>query len=475
MPTDNVGAGWFIVAMVVCTLLALGVRTYKVDGGSFFNDELYTVQTAADFGGTNLSKRLGYVPARIALMIEGVDLGSLDLERPETWADAGITERSLRLPHAILGVLTVPALMLASRRVIGARGAVAFGVLLAASQWHVYWSQTARFYIVQFVFVNLALLLWCSSARARRPVVYTLAMVCAFLGFWSQPQALLVFGVMGLDWLVAMARRDPIRLALWQWVVGAVAVLACVALLGIDLTQRAEQWEHMAGKDTWLTPQELVLGVAYWIWPPAAAFAGLAGLWMLAKYPRAGVPLAIGAGLPVIVFAAMAPFSFIGTRYAFMCLGPALAIAAVGLVRIYDELRPKTGMLLAAAPAAAVILGQLFATAVYFRSGGNFHTPMREVAWHIAARNDAGDTVYAHEDEVIRYYARTDNVAFLPRTPDEVASITEPAWFVFQVSHGGEPDPRSQVPGMFFERRFGLVQIHSKAALDVYRYEPHAD
>src|SRR5690606_12420642 len=100
-----------------------------------WNDELYTVITAADFEGKNLSKRLGYVPARIALEVAGIDLGALDLTRPETWADAGIDERMLRLPHALIGALSVPVLILAARRPLGGRGALLFGLLLAVSQW----------------------------------------------------------------------------------------------------------------------------------------------------------------------------------------------------------------------------------------------------------------------------------------------------------------------------------------------------
>lgn len=471
-PTGPVPLGWFVLGLLACTLIALGIRFYKLEAGSFWNDELYTVMTAADFEGKNLSKRLGYVPTRIAMDVAGIDLTTLDLTRPETWIGAGITERVLRVPHALIGALSVPLLVLAARRPLGGRGALAFGLLLAISQWHIYWSQAARFYIVQFVFFSLALLLWYDSTRPRRPVLYALAMLCAFLAFWSQPHALLVFAVMGADWLVSILRREPLRLAWWQWGLGVLSFGACATLQGIDLTARTEQWAQFFGHDRWLRPDQVLLGIVYFVWPATAAFAGLAGLWMLAAHRRLGVLLVVGAGLPIAVFVALSPFAFIGSRYAFMCLGPILAIAGAAMVCAFDELRPRTGWLLAAALPAAVVTGQLFATAIYFRSGGNFHAPMRDVAAFIAARNDDARTVYAHEHGVIRYYTRTSHAAFLPRTPEEVAAIADPAWFVFQVTHDGRPDPRAEVPGMRFERRFTLAQVHSEAGLDVYSYTP---
>ncbi|MEZ6318407.1 MAG: glycosyltransferase family 39 protein [Phycisphaerales bacterium] len=473
-PTGDIGLVWFLLGVIACTLIAFGVRLYKIDAGSFWNDELYTVMTAADFHGKNLSKLFGYVPARVGLELQGVDLKALDLKRPETWAEAGVTEWSLRLPHVLIGALSVPALMLAGRRALGERGALVFGALLAVSQWHVYWSQAGRFYIVQFVFFSLALLLWHRSARSRRPVVYVGAMVCAFFAFWSQPQALLVYAVMGIDWAVSIIRRDPIRLALWQWIVGGISAGACVTLLAIDLTKRTGEWTHFLGSERWNTPQEVLMGVVYFVWPATAAVAGLGGLWLLANHRRLGVLLCAGAVVPPAVFVAMSFNAFIGSRYAFMCLGPTLMIAAVVVVRLGEVVRPAGGRLLAVTPAAAVVVGQVFATMIYFRSGGNFHLPMNRVAWYIAAHNQAGEAIWAHEDEVIRYYARTAGVRYLDAQTPDLATIDSPAWFVFQAHPGDEPDPRSLAPGMHFERRFGLLQSPSGEAVDVYRYEPPA-
>ncbi len=475
-PTRDMRTGTFAALLLAFFAVALGARLFRIDAASFWNDELYSVVTATDMSGTNLSKRLGYVPTKIALLIDGVDLETLDVTRPETWIDAGIDETALRWPHALIGALTIPLLMLCGRRALGDRGAAALGALLAVAPWHVYWSQAARFYVLQFLFFNMALLLWMGSARDRRPIMYALAMACAFLGFWSQPQAMLVFAVMGLDWIISYVRKDPIKLAAWQWVVGGLSVIACGSLMGLDLTQRTEQWSHFVGGARWHTPQGVFLAVVYFVWPTVAAFGGLAGLWLLSRHPRAGWPLAIGAALPPLLFIAAAPFAFIGSRYAFICLGAALAIVGVGAARIFEDTRNKVGILLAAAPGITLVVAQVVSLMIYFRSGGNFHVPMRDVATYIARHNEGGHPVYAHEDEVIRYYAQTANVAYLPSMyefgADEIEALTEPAWFVFEVSHEGRGDVRSELPGMTFVDRYTLVQIHSSKALDLYWYDP---
>ena len=72
-PTGDIGLVWFLLGVIACTLIAFGVRLYKIDAGSFWNDELYTVTTAADFHGKNLSKLFGYVPARVGLELQAYD------------------------------------------------------------------------------------------------------------------------------------------------------------------------------------------------------------------------------------------------------------------------------------------------------------------------------------------------------------------------------------------------------------------
>ena len=94
----------------------------------------------------------------------------------------------------------------------------------------------------------------------------------------------------------------------------------------------------------------------------------------------------------------------------------------------------------------------------------------RAAAW-LAEQRDPSETIYAHEDEILRYLLRDSNVEF---DEDQWAEAGEPAWLVSGTGHSGW-DPLLDRPGVTLEAWFRLHQIHSKAEVRVYRYTPPAD
>ncbi|MFG0304947.1 MAG: hypothetical protein ACF8Q5_01895 [Phycisphaerales bacterium JB040] len=473
----------FWVALLALTALAGALRLHQLADSSFWNDELYTVRDSLAPEGGQVSKILGYVPTRVALALDDIDHDLADSTRPETWQDAGVDKHTIRLPHAIIGLLTIPAIMLASRRPLGEPAAILLGGLLAVSAWHIYWSQAARFYILQFLFFSLALFLWISATRRLptdpepespdRPegstTRFTLAMACAFLAFWSQPVSVVLFGILGLDWLIAIARRKPLAMTPARYAIGVATGLVCVGMLAWDMTRRTDEWAAFIGQDAWLKPHELILAVGFFVWPATAALVAAAMLWLMHARPRLATPLILAAALPPLIWATISlSKGFVGSRYAFVCLAPTLAIAALALVEITRALREKCGLFLATAPALAIVIGQLFATAIYFRSGGAYHLPMDQAAAWLAEHRDPAETIYAHEDEILRFLLRDDNVEF---DQDQWAGAREPAWLVSGTGHSGY-DPLLEQPGVTLEAWFRLHQVHSKAEVRVYRYTP---
>ena len=128
------------LALAAITALAAAVRGFGLGDWSLWIDEAHTWRDAtmpfdgeAGFAATD---RMLY-PLTFLLLRGLIDGGVL-----------GEDALSLRLPFAVVGVLTVPALAIAGRRLVGATPAVLAALLLAAHPWHVYWSQNARGYAI---------------------------------------------------------------------------------------------------------------------------------------------------------------------------------------------------------------------------------------------------------------------------------------------------------------------------------------
>ncbi|HSQ38718.1 MAG TPA: glycosyltransferase family 39 protein, partial [Anaerolineales bacterium] len=125
----------FVAALVVILLLATGLRFYRLDAQSFWNDEGNTARL---------------VERPVALIIEGA---AGDIHPPgyylllHVWrAFTGESEFALRAFSALCGVLTVAVTAAIGYRVGGRRTALAAALFVAVHPLSVYYSQEARMY-----------------------------------------------------------------------------------------------------------------------------------------------------------------------------------------------------------------------------------------------------------------------------------------------------------------------------------------
>jgi hypothetical protein len=511
-------------AILLITFLAAALRLHQLGHGSFWLDELYTINSVAHVEGSHRSKVLGYVPTWIGLRLQGIDPSSIPRYEPHRWREMGVHEVSARLPTAIVGILSVPIIGLVACRLLGARAGVLAMLLLAIAPWHIYWSQAARFYVPQFLFYTLTLMLYYIATRSRAGwqsrcaerkadgangvgglrtrcsaategscigyrITFAMAMVMLVLAVMSQPTALIIVLVFGVDWAVAAWRGRPVRLGTFGWAAATVALGLCATLLAMDVGERPEQWTQFVNEPVrHQEPLAMLMGAMYMIGPGLACLAmlvaahGLRASTMMNRIPgqsrqpmddeRMLIYLAAAGVLPVLIFAVVSGWAFVGLRYSFIALFPLLALAAIGLERMYGELRPRTGWMLAVAPAAVVLAELGLLNQIYFGSGGNFHARWGDAIAAVKERRVAGDAVAAGDPFLASYYLG-EPVLPLPESQQHVLELEHPTWFVVHVTR----DPQST--GRFWLFRdvelidvFALRAVHANSSVQVYRHVP---
>jgi len=144
------------------------------------------------------------------------------------------SEWSLRLPSAIAGTLSIPALGLLGRALWGRRIGLTAAALLAFSPFALYYSQECRNYAFNILFAIVAL--GAALAFSRQPGWRRAALFASaeFLGILSNLNT--VFFLLGLNsWL--LVRLWGQRRALRRWV-------ACHAILGALLAPYAWEVTH---------------------------------------------------------------------------------------------------------------------------------------------------------------------------------------------------------------------------------------
>jgi len=422
------GKQWFACTLVLITVIGGVLRLYRLDAPSFWIDELRTVEVGLGVEGFHKSKMFGYWPTHVALKGLGVDIPSLRTSKEQKWRALGVTEWNARIASCLIGTISIPLLFAASCPVLGQRRALILSILLAASPWHIYWSQTARFYTLQFLFYNLALFLYLRATMLSSRRNIAPAFLCALLAFLSQPTALVIVVVLAADWLMGLARGKPVRLGARTFVLAGVLLAFCMVLLISDVARKPEDWTKFAVKLS-LTPTGMIFGTIYMVHPMVVFMALGAVPLVVRRETRLTLCLLCGAVLPLVVFSMVAWRGFAGTRYAFVSMYCWLAIAAMGLDRLYEVAQPRTARALASVPSGMVLIALMLVNLNYFTCGYGFRPRWREAFEYVAAHSEPGDPVYCYPS-VGRYYLEHEVYAISEASQEGLADLGCAAWFV---------------------------------------------
>ncbi|MCH7872408.1 MAG: glycosyltransferase family 39 protein [Planctomycetes bacterium] len=464
--------GAFILWLAGMTILAGGFRLYHLDAASFWVDELNTIRVCAELSDTHKSKVFGYLPTAVGLWLHGANPSELGSTAYETWRAKGVTEWSSRIASAIIGILCIPVLGLASCRILGRRVAGLLALFLAVAPWHVYWSQASRFYSQQFLFYTLALIWYYRATHERSRGRFVAAMIAMVLAFLSQPPALIICTVFAADWLIGAVRRKPVRLDWFGWAAAAVALGTCAAILALDIRNAPDDWAKFSG-DLYQAPATMILGAVYMIGPAVVLVAALTA-WRMAKDGQRILRyLILTAVVPPILYAVISTRSYVGLRYAFICFYGWLALAALGTDRLYVVLRHQCGRALAAAPIGLVLIAMLLMDYGYFTSGVGYHTRWRDAFAYVKDHRAAGDRVLCQHPMIGQYYLEDITVEKLPKGADALSTSVHPAWIVSESEDAIRGRVLSWVgEAAVLQAVFDIRVVQPYSSVRVYRYEP---
>jgi len=245
---------------VLATLLGAAVRLFRLGHQSLWIDEQFTLAAAG-------------LPGPIAWrdLLDNVHGPLYTLAVALAATLGGTSEWVLRLPSALAGIATVPAIAYLARRWTGRQSAMAAAWIAAGSPFLAWYSQEARGYAFVMLFAVLAT----DALLALRERVSALAvfryLACAAAGALSS----FVFALL-------------VPLHLWLWLSPGrtrAARLRALAICAVLLALAVLPWVHAAG--------------SIWDWsrlaPGRAAPAGAIPLRGAASFHAAAIPFALEA------------------------------------------------------------------------------------------------------------------------------------------------------------------------------------
>jgi uncharacterized membrane protein len=424
------GKSWMqYVWLFLITLLAAGLRIYKLGAWSFWIDEIYTINHAMAHFSTpqlileHIPPNRNWVPVSVILTAQTLNV----------W---GIHEWSARLTSAIIGILTIPILYVPTKRVFGSHVTLIAMLLLAVSPWHIFWSQNARFYTSLMLLYALASFLFYFGIEKNRPVYFVGFYILFYFALSERLLAAFIlptiFSYLIFLWLLRFDRPPGLNARNLLILLAPILFIVLYEVLRYLMSGTSITTFFIAdfGEKQVEDPIRLLLSIVYNISFPTMALGLVAGIYLLLKRNTVGLFLLLSALLPVVLLVLLNPIAFTKDRYVFVTLTFWFILVAIAL----NELMSRTtglGYLLTFGVLMVLLADSVSSNILYYHVNNGHRRDWRAAFEMIKEKSQSDDMVVAWWPEFSPLYL--DDREILPYKDISVKTMLggeKRYWFV---------------------------------------------
>lgn len=445
---------WEYIILTIITVVAAVLRLYKLGEWSFWWDELYTIRDVNQYLDLDILGRTTFRTLNYLLL-----------------PNLEINEWNVRIISAVIGILTIPILYFPIRRIFKNEVALLSTLLLAISPWHIYWSQSSRFYTILLLYYTLALLFFFISIEEDKPLFRGISILFLGLALFEKISSAIIIIVLGayLSILgVAMFKRPNgyhIKKMLFLFIPGVIVLLFLVPGYLPRIIALNEGWINN-------NPFWLLSGVIFYIGLPVLSIGSAGALFRLLKKDRAVLLLSLNAVLPIITIAVLSIFMYTANRYAFITLTSWLILAALAVKELIVNSRGLV-KLFGLGVMGILILSPLSEDVLYFRYQNGNRDDWKSAFYFIEQHKQVGDLVVSANPDMGNYYLGEQTIGMSTFTPDILQDIRGDVWFV-EDFNAEEKWPQIHKWIVENTRLVGVFDVHVQArnfSMRVYHYD----
>lgn len=382
------------------------LRFWKLGEWSLWVDEAYTY---AD-GRLGLDSEQLWNPLGYWLLLGVADLLG---DRPD--------EFGLRFLPALAGWCCIPLSWWAFRTWVGDRRAALVSLLLAASSWHIFWSQNARFYTLAMATSLLgAGLVLRAMAQGKRPLALLGLLVTAAAAAFHVT-AVLIVPALCLGPALALLRGSPLSRAgqhVWRLLM-LLLVIASVASAPFLWSALEHHWEQKGTSGAMQGPLHLVKTLGYFYTPLVGAAAVVGAIWSWSRSDSAGL-LIVAVSLVVLGCTLLISTQVLMTAQYTLCLLPWVLLLAVMPLDRWPAGEP-VGARIYAAVGFVLVAPALAGSLLYFTSRGGERPRWRDAYAYVDEHREPGDLILGMGSSVGEFYLGADRPD--PRSPRTVSPL----------------------------------------------------
>jgi hypothetical protein len=404
------------------------------------------------------------------------------LTRPIVWL-LGDSEFALRLLPATYGVMCIPLFYFGGRRAFGEWPMVFAGLFIALDQWHLFYSQMARYYSAEFLLSGMSTCLLATSLRTEKKWPAVLAGLCICVGAGFHPTAIwpaIVFGIFCVLRFFLPAIRQTLTkrtmIAFFIPIVLSVLVVFPIALVRtVTYIGGAGEWAGWGYDAVHLT--------LAWVRGLEIPLAALGGCWLLGLVARdhaMGSFCLLMAVAPLAILCLLTSLTPVSPNYAFSATPIWFIAAGSAMAAVVSDSRltlaVRAGLVLA-------VCGSLLPSTISHHTA-NLNDGHRLAYTYLKNHATVNDLVFHNFVPMCEHYTglKAAHLKGVPATLlkqlSEIEAAEKTCWFLILTSRTGIGNPTLEqwlARNATMEREFQATRFdYEVSSVRVYKFEPKA-
>ncbi len=380
------------ILLACIVIIGALLRFWQLGAWSFWTDEVQTVLDAEEFSIANSPiNPIPYIAAKFSVVIG---------EKFSFLFDVG-NEWKSRLIFCLVGIISIPVVFSLGRLLYNSRVGLFAASFVALSNWHLFWSQNARSYILTFLFAALTAWFFYRSFEKDSTLLTLGALfscICLILSHLLAAAIVPALAVYALLQLFEERHRKRWINLLIFFIPFAIPIImfALPKVRGYIMSG----WGH----NEWgRSPFYILLTLVHGVSIPIAITAFFAVI--IKPFDRPILFLGCFAGVPLVLLLIASQLQNVAGYYLFWSTPAYFILAAVACEWFWERLKPESSRDLLRIVVPCVILVTLFSQDyLYFQYENGGRPKWREALQGIGANRMPTDTLVLSEPAMARYY-----------------------------------------------------------------------
>lgn len=379
------------ILLVCIVIIGALLRFWHLGKWSFWIDEVLTVMDAKELTLSNSPiNPIPYLAAKFSAFIsEGL-----------SFIIDGSGEWNSRLVFCIAGIVSIPIIFSLGKSLYNSRIGLLATAFVALSNWHLFWSQNARSYILTFLFAALTAWFFYRSLENDSTLLTIGALISCLCLILSHLLASAIVPALATYAIFQLSTERNQK----RWI--NLIIFFLPFTVPVLMLIHPQIWGYISsgwGHNEWgRSPLYIILTIVQGVSIPIAITAFFAVL--RKPIDRPTLFLICFAGVPLVLLLIASQLQNVAGYYLFWTTPAYFILAAVTCDRIWDKLNSEGGMTLRVLVPCVLIMTLLSQDFLYFQYENGGRPKWKEALHAVKANRLPPDKIVLSEPKMAKYY-----------------------------------------------------------------------